>query len=123
MRRRTVKKYNKILDKFKNLFKREFDNEPVYNKYIKVSEYLFLISCFQFLKAIILKTFNEIVKAFELVESKTNMLHVNINFTGNLFFGLVDIVAKYSQNLLFLTLFEHLHSQRINFQYFFQVDS
>ena len=29
----------------------------------------------------------KIVLAFLLVESKTNMLYVNINFTGNLFFG------------------------------------
>ena len=31
----------------------------------------------------------------------------------------VDIVVKYSQNPLFLTFFERLHSQRIFFQYFF----
>ena len=30
---------------------------------------------------------NEIVLAFLPFESKTNILHVNINFTGNLFFG------------------------------------
>ena len=47
----------------------------------------FVVSCCQFLKAIILKTFNEIVLAFLPVERKTNILYVNINFTGNLFFG------------------------------------
>ena len=46
-----------------------------------------VVSCCQFLKTIILKTFNEIVLAFLPVESKTNMLYVNINFTENLFFG------------------------------------
>ena len=39
------------------------------------------------LKAIILETFNEIVLAFLPGESKTNILYVDINFTGNLFFG------------------------------------
>ena len=34
-----------------------------------------------------LKTFNEIVLAFLSVKSKANILYVNINFTGNLFFG------------------------------------
>ena len=47
----------------------------------------FVVSCCQFLKAIVLKTFNEIVLAFLPVERKTNILYVNINFTGNLFFG------------------------------------
>ena len=32
-------------------------------------------------------TFNEIALAFLPVEGDTNILHVNINFTGNLFFG------------------------------------
>ena len=45
----------------------------------------FVVSCCQFLKAIISKTFNEIVLPFLPVESKANILHVNINFTGNLF--------------------------------------
>ena len=40
-----------------------------------------------FLKAIILKTFNDIVLAFLPVEIKANILYVNINFTGNLFYG------------------------------------
>ena len=47
----------------------------------------FLVSFCQFSKAIIIKTFNEIVLVFLPVESKTNTLYVNINFTGNLFFG------------------------------------
>ena len=34
-----------------------------------------------------LKTFNEIVLVFLPVERKTNVLYVNINLTGNLFFG------------------------------------
>ena len=44
--------------------------------------------CCQFLKSIILKAYNEIVLDFLLVESKTNIFYVNINFTGNFFFGL-----------------------------------
>ena len=47
----------------------------------------FVVSCCQFLKNIILKTFNKVVLAFLPVESKTNMLYVNIHFTRNLFFG------------------------------------
>ena len=47
----------------------------------------FSVSFCQFSKAIILKTYNEIVLVFLPVESKTNTLYVNINFTGNLFFG------------------------------------
>ena len=35
----------------------------------------------------LLKTFNEIVLVFLPVESKANILYVNINFNGNLFFG------------------------------------
>ena len=46
-----------------------------------------MVSCCQFLKAIIFKIFNETVLAFLLVQSKTNVLYVNINFTGNIFFG------------------------------------
>ena len=51
-------------------------------------------SCFQFLKAISLKTFDEIVLAFLLVESKTNVLYVNINYTRNYFLYSVDTVGK-----------------------------
>ena len=47
----------------------------------------FVVSCCKFLKYVILKTFNEIVLAFSSVESKTNILYVNINFTGNLLLG------------------------------------
>ena len=43
--------------------------------------------CCQFLKAIILKTFNEIFLAFLPVESKTNIFNINIHFTENLFLG------------------------------------
>ena len=46
----------------------------------------FLVSCCQFIKTITLKSFNEIVLPLS-VESKTIILYVNINFTGNLFFG------------------------------------
>ena len=54
---------------------------------IKVSGYLLYSLVVKFLKAIILKTFNEFVLAFFPVESKTNILYVNIHYTGNLFFG------------------------------------
>ena len=81
----------------------------------------FVVWCCQFLKAIILKLFKEIVLAYFLVESKTNILYVNINFTGNLYLCSVDIVVTRSQNALFLTFFERLHSQRMFFQYFFHV--
>ena len=60
-----------------------------------------IVSCGQFLKAIILKTFNEIVLAFLPVESKTNMLYVNINFTGNLFFGFGRYRGKVVPELAF----------------------
>ena len=47
----------------------------------------FVVSCCQFFISIILKIFDEIVLAFLPVESKTKILYVKINFTGNLFFG------------------------------------
>ena len=54
----------------------------------------FVVSCCQFLKAIIFKTFNEIVLAFLPVESKTSIFYVNIKFTGNLFSGLGRYCGK-----------------------------
>ena len=53
--------------------------------------------CFQFLKAIILKTFNEIALTFLSVESKTNILYVNMNFSGNLLFGFSRYCGKVVQ--------------------------
>ena len=50
-----------------------------------------------------------------MVQSKTNILYVNIDFTEDLFFGFVFFLLL----LLFLTLFECLHTQRMFFQYFF----
>ena len=47
----------------------------------------FAVSCCNFLKSNFLKTFNEIVLAFFLFESKTNILYVNKNFIGNLLLG------------------------------------
>ena len=47
-------------------------------------------------KAAILKTFHEIVLAFLSVKSKTNILDVNINFTGNLLLGF----GRYSGKVL-----------------------
>ena len=35
----------------------------------------------------------------------------------------VDVAVKWAQDLMFLILFEHLHSQRMFCQYFFQVDT
>ena len=81
-----------------------------------------MVYCRKFLRSNILKIFNEIALAFLSVESKTNILHVNINFTGNLFLG--DIVVKNSQNLLPFTVFvffERLHSQRMFFTIFFSL--
>ena len=53
--------------------------------------------CFQFLKAIILKTFNEIGLTFLSVESKANILYVNMNFSGNLLFGFSRYCGKVVQ--------------------------
>ena len=50
--------------------------------HFKVSRVPSVVSCCKFLKPIILKTFNEIVLAFLSVESKINILYVNINFTS-----------------------------------------
>ena len=50
-----------------------------------------------FLKAIILKAFNEVVLNFSPVEAETNILYVNINFTGNLFFGFGRYCGKVVQ--------------------------
>ena len=46
-----------------------------------------VVSWCKFLNSVISKTFDEIVLAFLSVESKTNILYVNINFTGNLLLG------------------------------------
>ena len=46
----------------------------------------FVFSCCKILKSITLKTCYEIALAFLSVESKTNMLYVNKNFIGQLFF-------------------------------------
>ena len=70
-------------------------------------------------KHIYLKAFNEIVLAFLSVESKTNILYVNIYFTENLLLGFGRYCGKVSQISLFFTLFERLHSQIIFFKCFF----
>ena len=54
----------------------------------------FLVSCCKCLKSVILKTFNEIVLAFLSVESRTNTLYININFTGNLLLGFGRYCSK-----------------------------
>ena len=60
----------------------------VINLFISLrSQVLSVAFCCQFLKNIILKAYNEIVLDFLSVESKTNIFYVNINFTGNFFFG------------------------------------
>ena len=79
----------------------------------------FVVSCYQFLNAIILKTFNKIVLAFLPVEIMTNILYVSINFTGNLFFGF----GRYCGRLVLEPAVERLHSQRMFFQYFSNVDT
>ena len=77
---------------------------------------------FKFLKSVILKTFNEIVLAFLSVESKTNILYVNIKFTGKLLLGFGRCCGKVFQEATVFHLSEGLHSQIMVFQYFFQVD-
>ena len=47
----------------------------------------FVVSCYQFLKVIIFKTFSEIVLAFLPVERKAHIFYVHTKFIGNLFFG------------------------------------
>ena len=69
----------------------------------------------------ILKTFNEIVLAFLPVESKINVLYVNINFTGNLLLEFRRYWGKVLPEATVFTFFERLHSQMF-FQYFFHVD-
>ena len=71
-----------------------------------------------------LKNFIEIVLLFLPVQSKTNILDVNINFTGNIYFlDSIAIMVKWSQNPLILTLLEHRLSQRMFFQYSFHRDT
>ena len=83
----------------------------------------FVVPCCQFLKAIMLKTFNEINLPFLPVESKTNALYVNISFTGNVFFGFSRYCGKVVPEPTDYHLFECLHSQIMFFQYFFHVDT
>ena len=47
----------------------------------------FAVSCCTFLKSVFLQTLNEIVSTSLSIESKTDILYVNMNFTGNLFLG------------------------------------
>ena len=65
----------------------------------------FVVPCCQFLKATILKTFNEIVLAFLPVESTTNILYVNKNFNGNLVFRLGKCCGKVVPELVVYHLF------------------
>ena len=81
----------------------------------------FVVSCCKFLKSIILKTFNEIALVFLSVESKTNILYVNINFNGNLFLGFGRYCGKVLPEPAVFHLFERLHSQITFFQYFFML--
>ena len=81
---------------------------------LKVSEYLVV-------KSVILKTFNKIVLAFLSVESKTNILYVRMNLTGNLPLGFGRYCDKVLLEPAVFHLFERLHSQMF-FQYFFHVD-
>ena len=46
---------------------------------------LFAVCCCTFLKSIFSQTLNEIVSTFLSIESKTSILYVNMDFTGNLF--------------------------------------
>ena len=63
-----------------------------------------------------MEAFNEIALAFLPVESKTNILYVNIHFTGNLFFGFDRYCGKvFPEPAALFTFFERLHSQRIFF--------
>ena len=70
-------------------------------------------------KHIYLKAFNEIVLAFLSVESKTNILYVNINFTGKLLLGFGRCCGKVFPEATVFHLSEGLHSQIMVFQYIF----
>ena len=83
----------------------------------------FVVLCCQFLKAIILKTFSEIVLAFLPVESNTNILYVNINFPGNVFFGFGKYCGKVTPEPAVSHRFWAAALTKMFFQYFFQVDT
>ena len=63
-----------------------------------------------------LKTFNEIVLDFLSVKSKANILYVNINFIGNLYFGFGRYCGKEFWGALFPSFSLFSDSQRIFFQ-------
>ena len=77
----------------------------------------FVFSCCKILKSITLKTCYEIALTFFWVESKTNMLYVNKNFIGKLFFSFDRYYGKVFPEPSVL----HLHSQRMFFQCFFML--
>ena len=65
-----------------------------------------VVSCCKFLKFVISKTFNKIVLALLSVESKTNILYVNINYTGNLLLGFGRYCGKVLLEPLFFTFLD-----------------
>ena len=69
-----------------------------------------------------------IIDLMQTVESKTNKLYVNNIWIllETYFLDSVDNVVKYSQNPLFLTFFNGLHSHtctQMFFQYFLHADN
>ena len=65
----------------------------------------FVVSWYKFLNSVILKTLNEIVLNFLSGESKTNVLYVNINFTGNVHLGFSRYCDKVLQEPAVFHLF------------------
>ena len=57
------------------------------------------------------------------VEGKTNILYINIDFTGNLLLGFGRCCGKVLPEITVFYFFECLHSQIMFFQCFFHVDA
>ena len=102
------------------------NSEVLRKNWIKHKLYLlipFTVSCCQFLKAIILKIFNGIFLAFLPVESKTNILYVNMYFIGNLFFGFGRYCGKvFPEPVIFHHFWAPAFRKNV-FKYFFDIDS
>ena len=71
-----------------------------------------------------LKTFNEIVLVFLPVERKTNVLYVNINLTGNWFFGFGRYCGKVvPEPAVFHPFWAPAFSKNVLSIFFFHVDT
>ena len=105
-----------MLNRFCPLSKPPFPMTPVLKAGPRVP---FVVSCCTFLKSIFLQTLNKIISTLLSMESKTTILYVNMNFTGNLFLGFSRYCDKLYLESTVFHLFLCLHLQGMFLKFFF----